>query len=58
MRPAPPEPNIPNTGRFQKYQVLVEPGAPKKRERAVTGLIAAGGFAAATVLQVVLQWLT
>lgn len=55
MRPAPPEPNTPNDGRTRKYRKLVDPGQPKKRERGVTGLIAAAGFAAAVVVDVLVR---
>ena len=55
MRPDPPAPNTPNTGRQQKYRKLVDPGQPKKRERGVTGLIAAAGFGAAVVVDAVLR---
>lgn len=58
MRPAPPEPNTPNEGRTQKYRPLVEPDAPKKRERAVTGLIAVSGFAVAVVIDVAVRVLS
>jgi hypothetical protein len=58
MRPAPPAPDTPNTGRTGKYRKLVDPGSPKKRERAMTGLIAAVGFGAAVLIDIVVRLVT
>jgi len=58
MRPAPPAPDTPNNGRTGKYRKLVDPGTPKKRERAMTGLIAAVGFGVAVVVDVVVRVVT
>lgn len=55
MRPAPPEPDTPNTGRIRKFGPLIEPGRPKKRDRLAVAGIAAGGFAAAVLLDVAVR---
>lgn len=57
-KPAPPEHNTPNTGRVQKYQTLVEPGAPRKRDRSVTAALVAAGFALASLADKAVAWLT
>lgn len=57
MRPAPPEPDTPNTGRSKAYPVLVEPNAPlasKRRERIVVAAAVAGGLGGALLIQAVL----
>lgn len=42
---------------MQKYQTLVPPEAPRKRERAVTAALVASGAAAICILQGLVQWL-